>query len=54
MNERPLRVSFLMDQIAGHVTNYHNIRRVVDVDPTVEATWCEIEYFKEGRPLERW
>ena len=58
MSEQPeppkLRVSFLMDQIAGHITNYHNIRRVVDADPTIEATWIEVEYHKEGRALERW
>ncbi len=51
--ERPLRAGFLMDQIAGHVTNYRNIRRIVDADPTIDATWFEIDFYREGGRIER-
>jgi glycosyltransferase involved in cell wall biosynthesis len=50
---KPLRVGFMMDQIAGHVTNYLNLRRVTDGDTAIEPKWCEIEYYREGGRIER-
>src|SRR5262245_10108135 len=47
------RVGFVMDQIAGHVTNYRNLRSVADEDPELEATWHEIHYYKAGGAIER-
>jgi glycosyltransferase involved in cell wall biosynthesis len=44
---------FLVEQVAGHVTNYKNLRRVVDEDRDVAATWSEIVYHKEGGAIER-
>ena len=41
----------MMDQIAGHVTNYRNLRKLVDADPDIEATWCEIEFDKLGQSM---
>lgn len=48
-----LRAGFLMDMIAGHVTNYRNLRSVVDQDPELEASWHEIHYYKPGGVIER-
>jgi glycosyltransferase involved in cell wall biosynthesis len=53
MNARPVRIGFMMDQIAGHITNYRNLRRVVDADPTLQPTWCEIEFHKADGAIER-
>src|SRR4051794_41132849 len=49
----PIRVGFLMDQIAGHITNYRNLRAVTDADGDIEATWTEVEYYVEGGAIER-
>jgi glycosyltransferase involved in cell wall biosynthesis len=47
------RFGFLVEQVAGHVTNYKNLRRVVDTDGEVDATWSEIVYHKQGGAFER-
>ena len=47
------RVGFVMDQIAGHVTNYKNLRSVADEDPELDATWHEIHYYRVGGAIER-
>ena len=47
------KIGFVMDQIAGHVTNYHNMRDVVPLDPELEATWHEIHYYKSGGWIEQ-
>jgi hypothetical protein len=52
-NPRPLKIGFMMDQIAGHVTNYRNLRKVLDDDPTVAPTWWEIDFYKEDGLIER-
>ena len=46
------RVLFLMDQIAGHVTNYQNLRRVIDADEGIDPVWAEIAYYKVGGRIE--
>lgn len=46
-------VGFLMDQIAGHVTNYHNMRSVAQSVPELEATWYEIVYKKPNGSIEQ-
>ena len=51
--QAPLRVGFLMDQIAGHVTNYRNLRHVISQDSRIEPTWVEIEFFRPNGRLER-
>jgi glycosyltransferase involved in cell wall biosynthesis len=46
-------IGFVMDQIAGHVTNYHNLRDMALLDPELQATWHEIHYYKSGGAIER-
>ena len=46
-------IGFLMDQIAGHVTNYHNLRSVTSHDPEIQADWHELYYYKEGGAIEK-
>lgn len=47
------RFGFMMDQVAGHVTNYRNIRSVAEQDPEIDARWCEIFYYREGGAIEK-
>src|SRR6266545_3357076 len=47
------KIGFLVEQVAGHVTNYRNLRRVVERDSEVDATWNEIVYHKEGGAIDR-
>lgn len=47
------RVSFTMDQVAGHVTNYRNLRLVADADPEIDASWCEVFYYKQDGAIEK-
>lgn len=49
----PIRAHFMMDQIAGHVAQYRNLRQVVDGDPSIDASWHEIHFYREGHLLER-
>lgn len=46
-------IGFVMAQNAGHVTNYRNLRRVAEGDPTLHSTWHEIYNFKEGGWIEK-
>jgi glycosyltransferase involved in cell wall biosynthesis len=47
------RIGFMMAQVAGHVTNYQNLRRVAATDPSIVATWCEVAYHRPGGLIER-
>lgn len=47
------RVGFVMDLVAGHVTNYQNLKRVADTDPELDASWHEISYYVPGGVIER-
>lgn len=47
-------VGFYMDQIAGHVTNYRNLRGVAENYPSLKADWHEIFYLKPNGRIERW
>ncbi len=47
-----LRVGFVMEQVLGHVTHYHTLRRVLERDERVDAHWLEVTYAGNGR-LER-
>ena len=47
------RVGFVMDLVAGHVTNYQNLRRVADADPELDASWHEVSYYVPGGAIER-
>jgi glycosyltransferase involved in cell wall biosynthesis len=49
----PYQFGFVMDQIAGHITNYRNLRSVARHEPDIEATWHEINYYKADGFLER-
>jgi glycosyltransferase involved in cell wall biosynthesis len=42
-----------MDQIAGHVTNYHNLREAARFDPELDPTWHELIYYKPGGTIEK-
>lgn len=50
---RPVNIGFLMDQIAGHVTNYRNLRTVADRDPAITGHWRELHYYVESGLFER-
>lgn len=39
-----LHATFVMEQHLGHRTFYENLRRHVDTDPAVAATWVEVAY----------
>ncbi len=47
------KTSFVMDQIAGHVTNYHNLRSIAAHDPELQSAWHEIFYYKSGGAIEQ-
>jgi glycosyltransferase involved in cell wall biosynthesis len=47
------RIGFLMDQVAGHITNYRNLRRVADTDPEIAASWHEISYHRPEAGFEQ-
>src|ERR1700712_3503130 len=46
-------IGFVVDQIAGHVTNYRNLRSVAIHDPELQASWHEIYYYKAGGAIEQ-
>src|SRR4051794_21128079 len=46
-------IGFFMDQVAGHITNYRNLRAVADTMVDVRADWWEISYYREQGRLER-
>lgn len=48
-----LRVTFVMEQHLGHQTYYQNIRRFIDGDPRVQATWVPITYEQPGGVIEK-
>ncbi len=48
----PYKISFVMDQIAGHITNYRNLRSVADKDADILADWHEIYYHKSEGKIE--
>lgn len=53
VTKRPIRVGFIMDQVAGHVTAYRNLRSIAEADDDIEPVWCEIHYFRPDGRLER-
>lgn len=44
---------FVMDQIAGHITTYKNLRAVASQHADIAADWHEIAYYREGGAIER-
>ncbi len=50
-----LRVGFLMEQNAGHLTNYRNLRKVVEASGPVgiDPTWHELSYRRPEGRMER-
>ena len=49
----PFRVAFLMDQVAGHITNYRNLQRAAEHDATLDASWWEISSYRPDGRLEQ-
>lgn len=47
------QIGFLMDQIAGHVTNYHNLREAARHEIGLNTSWHEIHYYKSGGAIEK-
>lgn len=47
------RLGFVAAQVAGHVTNYRNLRRIAESDPDIEPVFVEIPYHREGGSIER-
>jgi glycosyltransferase involved in cell wall biosynthesis len=44
---------FLMSQVAGHITNYRNLRSITEMDPQIRANWHEIRHFRPGGSIEK-
>lgn len=44
---------FIMQQVLGHITAYHNLRRFVDQDESVVPTWTEVTYHEPEGWIER-
>ena len=44
----PLRAAFVMEQVLGHVTHYHTLRRCLAEMPEVEPRWVEVTYRRDG------
>jgi glycosyltransferase involved in cell wall biosynthesis len=51
--ERDYKIGFVMEQVAGHVTHYRNLRNIVAQDSHIIPTWNEIVYNKPGGKLEK-
>lgn len=47
------KIGFFMDQIAGHVTNYRNMREVAQHEAAFQATWHESHYYRADGALEQ-
>lgn len=52
--DAPARIAFLMDQVAGHITNSRNLRRIADDEPGIDAVWWEIHSLRPAGRLERY
>lgn len=48
-----LRVGFMMEQNAGLLTNYRNLRSVTTKDPEIQPVWNEIFYYRQNGAIER-
>lgn len=48
-----MHVTFIMEQHIGHQTYYQNLRRGVEQDGKIEATWVPITYSGANKLLER-
>lgn len=47
-NGRSLRATFLMEQHIGHRSYYLNLRRYIDLQSEVQASWVEVTYEQNG------
>ena len=50
---RTRHIAFVMELQAGMGTHYLNWRRIVEQDPTIEATWAPISYYQKGGWIEQ-
>jgi glycosyltransferase involved in cell wall biosynthesis len=48
-----VRIGFMMDQVAGHITNYRNLRRITESDTEIDAVWHEVSSYRPEGRLER-
>jgi len=46
-------VTFIMEQVLGHVSHYKNLRQAVTTAPEVKASWVEVTYNSPKNPLNR-
>ncbi|MEI6043202.1 MAG: glycosyltransferase family 4 protein [Chloroflexota bacterium] len=46
-------VTFIMEQVLGHVTHYQNLRQATLATPNVQARWVEVTYRQPGGWVER-
>lgn len=53
ITDPPVRLGFMMDQIAGHITNYRNLRGVAERDEGIRADWREVQYRYGAGGVER-
>lgn len=47
------RFGFVLQQVLGWISVYHNFRRFVDQDPSVIPTWAEVTYSQPNQLLDR-
>lgn len=47
------RIGFVMEQAAGHITAYRNLRRVTERDADIDPVWHEICFSRDGGRIER-
>ncbi len=53
VSSRSYHFGFVMQQVLGHITAYHNLRRFVEQDASVAPTWTEVTYEEPGGWIER-
>jgi glycosyltransferase involved in cell wall biosynthesis len=46
-------VTFIMEQVLGHVSYYKNLKQAVTIAPEVRASWVEVTYKSPKNPLNK-
>ncbi len=46
-------VTFIMEQVLGHVSYYKNLKKAVTIAPGVKASWVEVTYKSPKNPLNK-
>lgn len=47
-----IRVAFIMDQVAGHITVAKNLQPIAEADPDLDVFWGEVNYHRDGGRIE--